>query len=191
MADLKERTRPAIWGPVLIAACFLAIIGGSAGWALGQRAEAREQRLTEEANRQEFPLADVERPAPQDEQVAPQGERSADDPRGEPAEGCPAHTQELAGGHLTLLLYLRTAGSEVWICADGNGALFYQGHRGGAGEDLVEGTNALFLTSVEKTDGGYAATNKTGRGVTVYRVSEQRLVIEDEHGGKTVEPAVN
>jgi hypothetical protein len=73
-------------------------------------------------------------------------------------------------------LYIRTEDDkQVWICRDEAGTLFYQGYVGPADGDFIEGENALFLTTVEETGGGYLATNKTNEGTTTYSVTPYRL----------------
>ena len=68
----------------------------------------------------------------------------------------------------------------MWICQAHDGALYYQGHVLGNGSDLVEGTNALFLTDVAREGGnGYVATNTDQSGrVTEYHVTATQLVIK-------------
>jgi hypothetical protein len=90
-------------------------------------------------------------------------------------------------GGLVQLLYIDTALSEVWICRDSGGKLWYQGHRksqaernGGTREPFVEGENSLFLGTVERRgQTSYVATNVTDTGTTRYLVSEQELVIDN------------
>jgi hypothetical protein len=170
-----HRPRAAVAGPVAIAALFLAVIGASVGFVLGARAEDREQH----------------RPAAIDP-GAPPGEGQNPQPPPPPAgKACPEHTEQLAKEHgspggLKQKLYIRTDQSEVWICIDSRGTLFYQGHRGAPGEDLVEGETALFLTDVETDGDGYAATNNTGKNTTRYEVTPAKLVINNDQ--RTVEP---
>jgi hypothetical protein len=175
---------------VLIAVVFLAIIGASAGWVIGNRAEVEEN-----AGRTGTQLP-AEPPAAEDQGGG--GEPGDDGQGGEPGGGddgggepevlspdrCPAHTVKLAqengsSGGLTRVLYIRTARAQVWICADDSGTLFYQGHQWPKDERLVEGTNALFLTDVTRDGQSYVATNRTSIGTTVYRVSRERLTQGD------------
>lgn len=182
----SERTRPAIWGPVLIAAVFLAIIGGSAGWVIGARANAADREAAD-GGQQQF---DNDRTDPIGGDAAPTGDtgggdrEAGADPYGHPSpDRCPAVTVKLAGGGaLSRVLYIHTGASEVWICEDAHHNLFYQGHRGSPGEALNEGVNALFLTDVEKRDDWYLAVNSSGGTTTRYRISPDELVIEHSDG---------
>ncbi|SNT65085.1 hypothetical protein SAMN05421812_1207 [Asanoa hainanensis] len=145
----------------LAALALLAVIGGAGGWIYG--AQVADERA---ANRQVEEIQDT----PSVVQEAP--------PRG---EDCPRATQEAAGaagspGGLTEVLYIRTEDDrQVWICQDTAGTLFYQGYIGPADGDFIQGENALFLTTVDQTDGGYLATNQTDQGTTTYSVTPYRL----------------
>jgi hypothetical protein len=108
---------------------------------------------------------------------------------------CPRHTVDLArDGALSLVLYLRTAKSEVWICKAADGTLFYQGHSGSPHQELVEHVSALYLDKVTTEEDGYVATNtdKDNGHVTKYHVNPQRLIIEYvwDQSKKDVQPAV-
>jgi hypothetical protein len=177
-------------GPVLVAAIFLAVIGASVGFVLGGRDGGNggngtaggpsspayttpDTQPDEQPNPQPPPP-----PPPQDNDPPPTRDR------------CPRQTERLARqagspGGLQLKLYIRTDGSEVWICQDSGGTLFYQGHRGGPGQRLIEGQNALFLTDVVAEGDGYLATNRSGDRVTTYRVSTSQLVIDGRNGTTT------
>jgi hypothetical protein len=197
----QGRPRPAIWGPVLIAAIFLAIIGGSAGWIAGGWAKAPDEREAAENQYQDPPPGDDptagngnggDGDGGNGGNEAGNGTSGGDRPA---ADRCPAHTRQLAAkngavGKLTVKFYLRTTRSHVWICADENGTLFYQGFRGRlSGAQLVEGPNALFLTAVSEDDDGCVAVNKDGDEVTTYRVTSDRLVITHPDGKESVERA--
>jgi hypothetical protein len=144
-------------GPFLVALVLLAVIGGAAGWIYGAR--VADQRAADRPVQEET----------QDTPAAPAG------------EDCPAATQEAArgagaAGALTEVLYIRTEDDkQVWICRDPAGTLFYQGYVGPADGDFIQGENALFLTTVEETGGGYLATNRTDEGTTTYSVTPYRL----------------
>jgi hypothetical protein len=88
------------------------------------------------------------------------------------------------------VLYVRTAKSEAWICKDGAGALFYRGHNGQPGADLVEGVNAIFLTDVAATQYGYRARNISHNGTTEYRVSSSELSIRYPDGAQESQPTI-
>ncbi|HEU4423743.1 MAG TPA: hypothetical protein VFR67_14525 [Pilimelia sp.] len=180
-----SRFRPAVVGPVLIAAIFLAVIGASVGFVLAGResqdnggaADGPDTVYTTPTAQPDDPPA-AQPPPPPDDDPLPVRDR------------CPRHTERWAKqagspGGLELKLYIRTDGSEVWICRDSAGTLFYQGHRGSPGERLVEGKNALFLADVVADGDGYLATNRSGKQVTTYRVSTAQLVIESPNGTTT------
>jgi hypothetical protein len=107
---------------------------------------------------------------------------------------CPRHTEQLAGiSPLREVLYLRTAQAEVWICEDAGGTRYYQGHRGAPGEDLVEGSNALFLDAVQwdpARPDRYIAINIDQNGTTLYIVSPTQLVQVVQGAQRSPEPAV-
>jgi hypothetical protein len=162
----QSQTRPRVVGPLLIALALLAVIGGSVGFILGTTGDSSSPPKSSGSS------------GPADPAESPSGER------------CPAYTEELAGRELTQLLYVRTALSEVWICADASGTLFYQGHAGQPGEQLVDKVNALFLTDVEETGDGYRARNTSDGTTTEYRVSRDELVIHPPKGAPETQPAV-
>ncbi|HKT01679.1 MAG TPA: hypothetical protein VJT31_19310 [Rugosimonospora sp.] len=158
-------TRHRSWVPqVLLAIVFLAIIGGSAGYLAAHRQLQREAR-------------------------------TADGATATPGPECPKHTETLAGvGQLRQLLYIHTTASEVWICTDTSGRLYYQGHLGQPGQALIEGATSLFLATVQREGpDGYVATNtdpKTGE-VTKYHVTPQALRREHVgHPPDAYEPAL-
>lgn len=170
----------------MIAAIFLAVIGASVGFVLAGR-DSGDGGGT--AGGPGSPVYTTPDTAPDDQPPAPQPPPPDNDPP-PTRDGCPRQTERLARqagspGGLELKLYIRTDGSEVWICKDSAGTLFYQGHRGSPGERLVEGRNALFLTDVVADGDGYLATNRSGERVTTYRVSTSQLVIDGRNGTTT------
>ena len=190
------RRRPAIAGPVAVAALFLAVIGASVGFMLG----AREKAGSDDGGRQD--AGQVVNPT-QPPAVTPTGDETPPEqpgttggtgPGGQTEEiptkdRCPRHTEWLAkkatNGGLELKLYIRTDKSEVWICADSDGELYYQGHRGPPGERLIEGENALYLDSVAPYAGGYRATNRAEDGsLTSYIVDTNELEINQRSGNE-------
>ncbi|GIF68822.1 hypothetical protein Ais01nite_68570 [Asanoa ishikariensis] len=152
----------------LAALALLAVIGGAGGWIYGAR--IADQRAS---NPQVQETNDT-----QDTPESPDTPETQEPPRG---EDCPRATQvaaEGAGspGGLTEVLFIRTEDDrQVWICRDTAGTLFYQGYIGPADGDFIQGENALFLTTVEETGGGYLATNQTDEGTTTYSVTPYRL----------------
>jgi hypothetical protein len=170
--------RPRIVGPLLVALVFLAVIGASVGFVLGNRGDDPQNtgadRNTGEDIGDPFTPSPSPSPSPSPTAVV-----------------CPASTQQKAGKDLTGLLYVRTGRSEVWICVDADEKLYYQGHSGPPGEELVNDVNAIFLTDVEATQYGYRARNTKGGSVTVYSVSSKELIIQTPDGTRATEPAVN
>jgi hypothetical protein len=181
MADGSLRAGRSSAGPLLLAVIFLAILGAGAGFSLGTLARDAHVSSPPTSNQ---PVQQVGT-----DPSTPAGNDSPSTQTGTPSDGnpadsrhCPRHTVELAGaGPLSLVLYLRTAQSEVWVCRSGDGTLFYQGHAGQPGQPLYEGSTALFLKTIEREEstGGYVATNTDPSGrVTKYHVTRQRLVKE-------------
>jgi hypothetical protein len=164
-------TRRPIVGPLLLALLFLAVIGGSAGVILG-RTQANGAGA---ARGTSTPSGGTEYPPPTQTQ-RPDASHSQ--------EPCLDHTEQLArqkgsAGGLSVVLYIQTTASEVWICRDSAGRLWYQGHTGTAADrDLVEDRNALFLSQVGEESGGYVATNPGTNTRTEYHVSRQKLVVD-------------
>ncbi len=161
----------------LLAVIFLAILGGAGGVLAGLAARHHDEALAGASQHS--------------------GGTGGQSPLGGPTMGagsgppttqsstsptlCPGPMLEMANaGVLHLVFYLRTTGSEVWICKDDRGGLYYQGHRGQPNDaPLVEGTNALFLTDVTADGDTWVAVNRQAAdGSTVeYHVSAQGLVI--------------
>jgi hypothetical protein len=172
MAEDSRRRGASPVGPLLLAVIFLAVLGGGVGFSLGTLSKHQRNAATTQSDGSGTSTPDAGNGTGTTPAVS-QGS----------AKRCPQHTEQLAGaGQLTQLLYLRTAQSEVWICKDRNGTLYYQGHKGGPGDPLVEGSTALFLTDVQReqnTDNGYVATNTDPAGpITKYHVRPRRLVRE-------------
>jgi hypothetical protein len=97
---------------------------------------------------------------------------------------------------LTLRLYIATQKSEVWICPDAAGKLWYQGHsiRNARfpAEVPQEGVNGLLLSQVNAIDDGrYRAINEDQNGRTDYTVGPQELIIDRKGGNKTTEKVVD
>jgi hypothetical protein len=149
---------------------FLGIIGGSGGWLAAERQKQHEAAVTVHTSSPAPPAS----PSP-----SPDASPSPS-PDASPTAGtrrCPSHTEDVAKmSPLYEVLYIQTAKSEAWICQDGSGTLYYQGHRGKPGEALVEGTNALFLTGVVQEGDAYVATNNDNNGTTQYVVTAKQLV---------------
>src|SRR5262249_44690146 len=139
MADDSRRRGPSAVGPLLLAVIFLAVLGGGVGFSLGTLSKHQRNAATTQSDG-----SGTTNPG---DDSSPAASQAA-------GKRCPPHTEQQANaGPLTQVLYLRTAKSEVWICKDANGTLYYQGHKGPTGEDLQEGVNALFLTDVQREQG--------------------------------------
>lgn len=176
MTEPLPRARGTVFLQVLVAALFLAVIGGSVGLAIGLR--EREQGATGGTSGQ-----GQDQPT-QQEQIS-QGQPGTGSPPSEPsAEACPGRIGRQAGrDDLAQVLYLQTAQSEVWICRDGGGGLYYQGYR-------YSDKGWLFLTDVQQEGDEYVATNPTGDAPTMYRVSPAGLKIEHSDGSTEEQQAV-
>ena len=183
MADGSTRGRSGA-GPLLLAVIFLAVLGAGAGFSLGTLARDGHASAS---------TGDTSGPGPGGDGHTPDaGGTTGGTPTGSGGQRCPSHTEQQAGvAPLTQLLYLHTAKSEVWICQDKDGTLYYQGHRilKQVDEKLVEGTNALFLFKVDHEGDGYVATNTdpSNGHVTRYHVTRDKLIIESVWSGGTEE----
>lgn len=157
---------------VLLAMLFLAIIGGTVGYLVGEQHNHKVANAADGGGGSGG--------------GTPGGGASTGGTGGtaSPTLGggtrCPQHTRTLAGTDLVQLFYLETTqGSQVWICRSADGTLYYQGHRDNGNADFIEGTNALFLTDVHQEGDGYVARNYNPKdgSTTEYHVTKQRLVI--------------
>jgi hypothetical protein len=172
--DVPPRRRP-LFFPVVVASVFLAIIGLSVGLVMGTRAkdEARAGRL----------------------QTSPTLAPAA--PLTPAARQCRRETQDAAqrfnpSGTLVIVLRVRTATSEVWICQDSAGRMYYHANRDGAEAVWIEGKTALLLPDVVRHGDGYrVASAADGRGrTTTFDVNEQRLLITHKDGREEEQPTV-
>jgi hypothetical protein len=170
--------RPRVVGPLLVALVFLAVIGASVGFVLGNWGG------------DDAPDTGVDTGAGQDVDVNITPSLRPSPTASPAATECPTHTRQKAGKELTQVLYVRTERSEVWICVDADEDLYYQGHTGQPGEELIDGENAIFLTDVEPTQYGYRARNTSGDSVTEYMVSSKELIIQTPDGTRATEPAL-
>jgi hypothetical protein len=143
-----------------LAALFLAVIGGSVGFIIGT---TRDQTQTPRRPAALPPAPAVEPTFPVPTSAAtPSPAVTATTPPG--GELCPEHTQQVARekagspGYLRQVLRVHTARSDVWICRDAAGALFYQGltsdGTSGVAREFREGVNALFLPGVVRLGTG-------------------------------------
>jgi hypothetical protein len=171
MTEPLPRSRGTVFTQVLVAAVFLAVIGGSVGLALGLRSRDNTGAGGGGRTAQQTP-----------EQQIPPGLPDGENPSAGPSSvPCEERIEQQAGrGDLVRVRYLKTEQSEVWICRDDGGGLYYQGHR-------FSPEGRLFLTGVERQGDEYVATS--GDGTTVYRVSREQLVIDVGDGQPEVQPA--
>jgi hypothetical protein len=200
MADGSLRPRRSTAGPLVVAVIFLGVLGAGAGFSLGTLAHDAQVSASSSHTPPNAPTDQVggtdQTPAGnggQSSPSAPDNSPSAGNPTD--STHCPQHTIDLArSGRLSLVMYLHTADSEVWICRSGDGTLFYQGHAGRPGQPLNEGSTALFLTAIVPEGAGYVATNTdpSNGHVTRYHVTSEKLVIEHawSGGGQSVQPAI-
>jgi hypothetical protein len=200
MADGSLRPRRSTAGPLVVAVIFLGVLGAGAGFSLGTLArDAHVSTSSTHGTPPATPPAQAggtdQTPADNGNQNSPSAPASSQS-TGSPADSthCPQHTIDLArSGSLTLLLYLHTGKSEVWVCKSGDGTLFYQGHLGQPGGSLKEGKTALFLTTIAPEGSGYVATNTdpSNGHVTKYHVTSDQLVIEYTWSGDhDTQPAI-
>ncbi len=173
----SARSGGVVFLQVLLAMLFLAIIGSTVGYLLGEQHNNRQPSAA-------GPSVSVSSPAPTrtgggtSTGTPDSGSSTASYPDDD--QHCPRYTQGRAHAVLAIVLHIKTTkGSEVWICQAADDTLYYQGHREGSGDDFVEGTNALFLTDVNKVGGEYVArnTNPVDNSITEYHVTAARLVI--------------
>jgi hypothetical protein len=162
----------------LLAVLFLAVIGASVGLVLGRREVARQH--SDEVNRrnqqsQEYPQASV---------AATPTPKMTGTPR-MTGTHCPRYSEDRARVELIQVLYINTADSEAWICQDGKGSLWYQGHRKSDG-------GMILLPGVQPDGaGGYVATNTDGDGTTKYRVSRRSLIVERPYSAPEEQPVLS
>jgi hypothetical protein len=181
MADGSMRRGGPNLVPLLLAVIFLAVLGGGVGFSLGTLAKHQRNAAATQADHG-TQTGNTGQDNGTGQGNGSGGGNGAGTGGGQNGKKqCLDHTVAQANaGALTQLLYLHTAQSEVWVCKDSNGTLYYQGHRGQPGEDLVEGSNALFLTTIQREGGnGYVATNTDQAGrITEYHITPTQLVIK-------------
>jgi hypothetical protein len=157
---------------VLLAVGVLAVVGAAFGYVLGTQAKADDNNG-------------------QGQVRVSQSTAKGPNPTPRTGKQCPGITERAARdngspGDLRQRLYIKTDTSEVWICEDRNGKLWYQGHRLSGPFQQATGTDSLFLTTVNlNSDGGYLAVNVTERGRTEYAVYRDRLVITNRENNRS------
>jgi hypothetical protein len=172
------RSRGTVFLQVLVAALFLAVIGGSVGLAVGLRDRDHGNTGAEQTG------GPTQGQQTQQEQI-PQSQPETGSPSGDSSAGsCPERMGRDAGREdLTPVLYIETAQSEAWICQDGGGALYYQGHR-------FSDDGWQFLAEVRRDGVEYVATNYDTDPPTEYHVSRELLTIDTGDGTPEEQPAI-
>ena len=169
---------------MVIATTFLSIIGMSVGLLLGAQKD-RDQASDDRPAPVVTTTAAVTPTKTTPTKATPS--KPVPTPSGKP---CRAETQAAAAkagvtGGLALVQHLRTDRSDVYICRDASGALFYHANNGG--DRWVEGETALFLTGVVRGDDDYHVTAHDG---ATFSVTKKRLFIVHANGGEEVQAAV-
>jgi hypothetical protein len=176
---------------VIMAVVFLAVIGASVGYLLGTEKREKANKVAGQQTT-EPTAAPTDLPTGGPETTGPGNTggttrtRSPNPTKSYPPtrrDACPQQTAEGVGaassGDLNLVIYVRTARSEAWICQY-QGRSFYQGHVRGKAFPSATSDGSILVTNVRYEGGVHAATN----GNTVYYVSPERLRIERD--GKEV-----
>jgi hypothetical protein len=175
---------------MFVAVAVLAVTGGVFGYLIGAKANASRGAA-----------------APQTHTVTtggttpgPTAPASTASPPSGPA--CPAFIQRVAQnkgatGTLRQELYIRTAKSELWVCAEDGGPTWCQGHVVTNGayypqDTPVEGRSGLLLKPVTRLgDGRYQCGYTDATGTWKFTISPTEFVTEHVGAdGKAAPPAV-
>lgn len=157
---------------MVIATALLTIIAMIGGYLLGQQ---RDQ-----------PASSPSQPSP----IQPSPTRSylATGP------ACPDQTQRMgarqgADGELRQVLWVRTnRKTQVWICEDRSGRLYYHANKGGTDAEWIEGKTALFLPGAWSEGGDrYSAQAFDGN---IFSVDRNRLLISYADGDEELQKVV-
>jgi hypothetical protein len=185
---------------VVVAVVFLGILGGGVGYLVGVDRRDKGNNVAGNGTAEPSPTAD----ATGTPTVTPTGggngngngngnneTKKPNNTKSYPPttlDACPLQTAEAVGASassdLNLVLAIRTARSEVWICQY-QGRSFYQGHVRGRPFTSAISDSTILVNNVRYEAGVHAATN----GSTVYYVSVERLRIEKD-GKETANEAV-
>jgi hypothetical protein len=176
MSSFTSRGTGRTAAAVFVAVAVLAVTGAVFGYLIGARANPTGGTNTPQAHTPTTGGTTRQPTRTRTTASTPSGKR------------CPDFVQTAAEnqgakGTLRLELFIVTKQSEVWVCKEDNGPLWYQGHRIEKGrfpaETPVEGVNGLFLKTVIGLDNGrFLATNTRSDGVvTKYTVSSTQLTI--------------
>jgi hypothetical protein len=166
---------------VLLAVLFLAVIGSTVGYLVGRQVQARRLTSQPAGPGEELPGTG---PATSQPAATSTGRPTATGTGRLAGDHCPAAAEKATGTQLIQVLHVVTAGSQLWICQDAAGDLYYQGLNG-AGQTIT-------LPHVRSNaDGSYLATNTDEKGTYRYTVSSGGLVLEAPGEPPTSEPAVS
>ena len=164
--------------PVIIAAVFLTIFGVSVGLALGAR--ARDRGAAAPTTAPAAPLARTAEPSPAAEPCRRETQAQG---RAAGADGTLVQRRHIITGDPDA-----TKGvSDVYVCADGRGRLFYHAKSGDQSAPWVEGDNAVFLDDVQDLGGDYLVRNPQAGGTYTYEVFADRLRITRPGGEAEVQ----
>ncbi len=200
-SDPGRRPREAVVVAALLALVFLLIIAASVGYIVRHRAGGGTSRAGSPSGTGAAPAGPTTGlPAPSTAGPSTAGPSGGDGrspagatpppgappgPAVTPVGACPEVTERaarLAGspGGLRTVRYALTGRSEVWVCRDSAGRLWYQGHQRSAPLDAASSSSSLLLADVAaEPAGGYVATNAGAAGtLTRYHVSPATLVVE-------------
>ncbi len=159
---------------VFLAVLFLAVLGSSVGYLAGRQVQTHRQ---------------AQENGGQNGGDQTGGGTPTQSPTAS-GKHCPSVSERDAQRPLIQILYIETARSEAWICKDGDGGLWYQGH--GKAGDIDSNEYGILLTDVrDNGDGSYTATNTTDKGTTTYRVSKKSLDIVTAGQTLPPEPVIN
>jgi hypothetical protein len=185
-ADQSRRAPGRRGFALFLAVVFLAVIGGAGGYLIGHK--VRAERVASEQGSGSDGSGDgtgAEQSPSDGPSPTPVGTDAA------PLAGthCPSVSERDAHAQLIRVLYIDTAGSEVWICKDSTGGLWYQGHRKGGSIDSND--YGLLLPDVQTSGDAYVATHQTSEGTWKYLVSKKSLTIVEPGGTRAPEPALS
>jgi hypothetical protein len=175
-ADLSPPRRP-IFFPVVIATVFLTIIGMAGGFVLGERHRQTVRASVESSQTAQTPEVIVSSAS------APTGRLCPDETLATAAK------RGFSNDLREVFRIVTDNGTVVWICADPDNHLYYQGKTGGVDAPMVEGENALFLSDViQRGDDEYEviAPNDHNR----FEINREQLIVHRTDGRNQVQSVV-
>ncbi len=159
---------------LLLALLFLAVLGASVGFVAGLQVN-KHRAANEQSQSGGGDGGTQSTGTPPPTGSASSGKRCQD-----------VTERDAKVGALFEVRYIKTNRSEVWICRDSNGGLWYQGHI--LSGPLDSNDFSLLLPKVRKDGDTYVATNEVDG--TRYLVYPDRLVIEQNGVRREPEMAV-